>query len=97
MKIDKSCIVSQSSEQLSCELDGEVVSMSIAEGSYFGINGVGSEIWRRIKSPRRVDELCQELVSKFEVSPEQCEADVLEFLEELRGSGLLTLSEEETL
>lgn len=83
-------IVQQSEGQISSEIDGEVVSMSIEQGNYYGMNPVLSHIWNLIRAePTQVSELCLKLVERYEVSAEECSKDVLESLEKLRAEKLI--------
>jgi hypothetical protein len=46
-----STIISRSPSVLTAEVDGEVVMMSIEQGQYFGLDDIGSDIWKRIEPP----------------------------------------------
>lgn len=87
--IDRNSIVAQSAGQLSCELDGEVVSMSLDGGKYYKIDPVGAAAWALMAKPIRVAELCASLREQFDVEQERCEADVIAFLGDLRQKGLI--------
>ena len=41
-------IIVRNVELLDSEIDGEIVMMNIESGKYFGMNKVGSEIWKMI-------------------------------------------------
>jgi hypothetical protein len=88
-KIELDTVVTHSEDLVSCELDGEVVLMSIANGSYFRIDEIGSRIWALLEEPRRVRDLCDQLMREFDVAREQCESDVLNFLNEMRADQLI--------
>ncbi len=53
------------------------------------IEGVGVRIWELLERPATVASLVSALESEFEVERETLEADVVGFLEELRGRELL--------
>ena len=63
--------------------------MSVRAGAYIGLNDAGTEIWRLIERPRRVSDVCGALASGFEADPETIARDVLAFLHELHGRGLV--------
>lgn len=68
---------------LTSEVDGEVVMMSIEQGSYSGLNGIGSAIWHLLESPVTVSEICDKMMEQYGVQREDCEKDVLAFLNDL--------------
>ncbi len=94
-QISGESVVRQSAGQVSCELDGEVVALSLEGGKYYKLDEVGAAAWALLAKPIRVADLCGELRRAFAVDAGRCEADVLAFLDELRRSGLLALGDEE--
>lgn len=81
--------VVRSSDQVSGDLDGKVVLLSIENGEYYNMNEVGSRIWALIEQPMTVAALVDRLLGEFEVERATCEAEVAVFLEQLRKDGLL--------
>lgn len=81
--------VQRSQELLTSSIGDEVVMMSIENSAYYGLDPVGSKIWEMIAEPVRVSQLCDQLMERFEVSAEQCQADVLKFLNEMHDEGML--------
>ena len=79
----------RSTQVIATEVDGEIVLISIEDGKYFGLDSVGSEIWRRLEAPKRVDALCDELKAHFEGDPDTIEREALMFLDRLSDSKLL--------
>jgi hypothetical protein len=76
-------IVVRDSEPIATTIDDEVVMLSPRAQAYFGLGSVGSEIWKAIEQPRRVDEICAALMQEFEVDAETCRREVLDFLNDL--------------
>lgn len=91
MGIDISSVVCQRPDQVSAEVDGEIVMMSVEHGSYFGLDPIASHIWTLIETPHRVDAICDVLMREFEVDRATCEADVLGFLEDLQAQELISV------
>lgn len=87
--INKAHIISRTEDLISSQIDNEIVMLSIENGKYYGLNSVGSHIWTLLEIPRSVEELCQTLMQNFEVSQEQCEQDVLTFLNTLATDNLV--------
>jgi len=77
-----SCVV-VSDEQVSTSLGEETVILGMGDGVYYGLDAVGARVWALLATPRRVSELVQAVVVEFDVTPEQCERDVLALLEDL--------------
>ena len=72
----------------------EIHYMNVANGSYYGLDPVGSRIWALIAEGRLVSELCALLLEEFEVEPGQCEHHVLTFLNKLAQNNLVTVVDE---
>ena len=81
--------IQRSQELLASNIGDEVVMMSIENSAYYGLDPVGSKIWEMISEPMRVSDLCEQLMERFDVSAEQCQADVLKFLNEMYDEGML--------
>jgi len=81
----------EASGLVSAGLGEEMFTMDIATGTFFGIDAVGKTIWDRIQTPIAVHQLRDALVAEYQVTPEQCLADLLRFLEELKAQGLLAV------
>lgn len=75
-------------DMLSAEIGGEAVMMSIEKGAYFGLNPIATRIWDLIEQPRSIAELIEVITSEYEVSNEQCAADVQEFTADMITRGL---------
>ena len=76
------------------DVDDEVMALSIMQGTCYGMNRVGSRIWKLLAKPVRIDDLCATLLAQYRVDPEVCERQVLDLLEELRAEGLIATLEE---
>jgi hypothetical protein len=73
-------------------IDGEGVLIDPAGGSYFGLGSVGTRVWSLLREQRSLPEIVEALTLEFECSERQCAGDLLEFLEELAGRGLVTVT-----
>jgi hypothetical protein len=65
------------------EVDGRVVVLSLQAASYFDFNKVASEIWGMLSSPRRVEDILQNLSRHHDVDIEIMTRDVMTFLQSL--------------
>jgi hypothetical protein len=81
-------------DQVSCDLGGEEVILSLKNGVYYGLNPVGTRVWSLIQQPKRVDEVRDALLEQYDVEPERCERDLLALLSELAAEGLVEVKGE---
>ncbi|MBI4647124.1 MAG: lasso peptide biosynthesis PqqD family chaperone, partial [Bacteroidia bacterium] len=79
-KLTKDSVVSQNPDILFSNIEGETVMMSIHKGEYYGLNPVSSRIWELIAAPVSIKQICDILMQEYEVSSEQCEHEVIDFL-----------------
>jgi len=89
MAIGLSTLVKHSTDQVSCNLNSEVVVLNLKSTLYFGLDEVGACIWYSLRDPKRVSDICRIVMDRFEVKEEQCRADVLDFLGNLDKAGLI--------
>ena len=87
-------VVSRSEEPVFAEVDGTVVMMSVGQGMYFALEGVGSRIWALLEQPRQVSEVCEALTKEFDIDAEACRREVLDFLDELHGARLIGIQDD---
>ena len=66
------------------DLSGEKVMVDFESGKYFLIKGVGNDIWDYIQEEITVGEIIDKLLSEYEVSKEECEQSVFDFLGKLK-------------
>jgi hypothetical protein len=92
--ISADTVVVRDSEPIDTTVDDEVVMLSVRAGAYFGLNGVGSEIWNMLREPRRVGDLCAALASTYDADERTLAADVTRFLQALVARGLARIVED---
>lgn len=74
------------------ELQGETVLLNLNSGVYFGLDPVGTRMWRLIVEKEQLAEVARSIVAEFDVSEEQCAADLLALVTKLESRGLVTVS-----
>ena len=89
MVLNSAAVVVRSPDQVSGDLDGKVVLLSIENGEYYNMNEVGSRIWALIEKPIAVGNLIERLLEEVEVERATCEKEAMAFLEQLRKDKLL--------
>jgi hypothetical protein len=70
-------------DQVSTELEGEAVILGLADGVYYGLDGVGAMVWERLRQPTSVAQLRDAVTAAFDVDAETAERDLLALLREL--------------
>jgi hypothetical protein len=70
------------------QLGQELVLMDTKTGDYLGINAVGTHIW----NSKSAQELVTDLISRFEVTEAQCQAEVEHFLSDLEKRKMVSLA-----
>lgn len=78
-----------SADQISAKLDADTAILHFTSGTYFGLDEVGGFIWNTLQEPVRVSELRDSVVDEFDVDVSTAESDLLQFLEDLAGKGLV--------
>lgn len=86
----KSVIV-RKNEILASDMDGETVMMHTETGKYYNLGTTGGAIWNMLAEPLQVERLINNLIEKFNVTKEQCEQDVLPFLQQIYQNGLIKI------
>jgi hypothetical protein len=76
-------------DQVSCNLGGEAVILSLKNGVYYSLNPVGVRIWNLICEPIVVLKIRDTLMSEYEVEPGRCEDELLALLQDLANEGLI--------
>lgn len=87
--ISPESVVTAAPDQISSDLAGEAVIMSLQDGAYYGLNEVGARIWSLLQQPRPVAAIRDALVAEYEIDPAQCEHEVVALLAALETVGLI--------
>lgn len=81
----------RNNDPLAEPVDDELVMADIDAGKYYGLNDIATAIWQNLETKITVEELCKRLCDTYEVTAEQCSADVLLFLKELETRNLISV------
>ncbi|WP_036477737.1 PqqD family peptide modification chaperone [Myxosarcina sp. GI1] len=80
--------------QIAAEMDGELLILNSNSGIYYGLNPIGQTVWNLIQQPKTFAEVRDAILTKYEVSSERCQSDLLSLLEQLQSKGLILISNE---
>jgi hypothetical protein len=92
MKIDKSVTIVRSGNPVETSVGSEVVLMTLDSGLCLGLGETGSEVWRLLEKPTRLEPVLDALSQSYEAPPGVMERDVVELLEEMLDRGLIEVS-----
>lgn len=67
-------------EVLCKDIDNEKIFLNPITGEYFGVNGVGADIWSLIDGNKDLTMIVDELMDIYQVDRAQLEADAAEFI-----------------
>jgi len=81
-------LITRNSNLVAADIDSDLVMMSIEQGEYFGITGVGSRVWELLAAPITVADVVRVICAEYAVDEATCQADMQAFIEELIQLGL---------
>jgi len=81
-----------SPEVLLQEIGGESVLLDTASENYFGLNSVGTHIWRLLDGGTDLRTVCDTVLAEYDVPTEQLEHDVIALVGQLADAGLVTIA-----
>lgn len=90
--IEPSTVFRKVTHQVSCQINDEVAILDLERSLYFGLQGAGVRIWDALEQPRSLAELCDVVVSEFDVAPADCQADVTQLLANLEQERLIEIA-----
>ena len=67
------------------DLAGEKVMIDFDSGKYFMIKGAGNDIWDLLQEETTPAKIIDSLLREYDVTPEECEASVMSFLEKMEA------------
>lgn len=73
------------------EIDGEVVLLNLADGTFFSLTGTGAEIWPLIDGQSNRADLLAELAARFDANEQEIAGDLDAFLGALAAAGFVAL------
>jgi len=74
-------------------LDGEAIIINLSNGMYYSMDKVGGLLWEMIEGGHSLQEIIGAIVSRYDVSDKQAQADVERLAGELKQENLVILSD----
>ena len=83
--------ITASADVLVQEIDGQSALLNLKTERYFGLDDVGTEIWKAVTSAGTVAEAIERLLDVYDVDADTLRADVLALLQRLEENGLIQI------
>jgi hypothetical protein len=90
--VGNATVISRSPSVLTAEVDGEVVMMSIEQGRYYGLDDIGTDIWKRLDTPCSFAELIDRLAVDYDADRATIASDVRDLLGRMAGQDVVRLA-----
>lgn len=90
--ITQGSVVVAREDIVSTDLADETILLDLQAGTYYGLRGVGADVWKMLHAPIAVDRICEHLYGSFDVEPERCREELLDLLQSMADEGLITLA-----
>ena len=71
------------------DLEGEAVILDLASGTYFGLNEVGTRVWRLVDEGRDASQIIEIVASEYQADRTTIARDVERLLDDLRTRRLI--------
>ena len=89
--VTDSTIISRSPNVLTAEVGGEILMVN-DRGTYFSLNEVGGDIWRRLDEPCSFAELIDQLSAEYQATKETIAGDVRRWLGRMVAEDIVRLA-----
>lgn len=76
-------------DQVSAQLDGETIILTMRDGVYYSVDRVGSRVWSLTASPITLGAVHRTLLDEYEVEADVAWRDLVSLVEDLLRTGLL--------
>ena len=90
-KIEPHNYIKRNDEVFANELDHEIVMMHLDTGKYYGLDEIGTRIWKLIEQKIQVKEIVAQLVQEYSVNEHDCTTDVIDLLNDLWANDLIVV------
>jgi len=77
------------------ELENETVLLNLTTGFYYGLDDVGTRMWKALEKHGTLEEAAFDLLDEFEVDGAQLQQDLQSLAQELCDQGLLEVVREQ--
>ena len=79
------------SQVMARKVGDETVVLDLASGTYYGLDAVGARIWELMAAGPSLAQVCEVMMTEFEVSQSEIERDVLALVQTLLDKKLVSV------
>lgn len=84
-------LISRADGFTTAPVQDELMMLNVEQGAYYSLDPIAAEIWNMLENPAGVGDIVEKLLNRYDVTPEQCQTDVLAFLEQMHGNGMILI------
>jgi hypothetical protein len=88
-QITREDFIAHNDDVIAADCNNEIVLLRVKSARCYGMNEIGTHIWRRLAQPMQVADLLRTLQLDFAPAPHDCGPQVVDFLEQLNREGLI--------
>lgn len=93
LRIEPETVLRVTQDQVSCEIGEEAVLLQLQRGQYFGLNAIGTQVWKILqKGPTSMAQLQNWMIEKYDVQPDECARDLEALLCSMIDAGLIEIA-----
>jgi hypothetical protein len=81
--------LSPSDDAVESAVGDETVILHLKNGTYYGLDAVGTRIWSLLKEGLTPTDICERLAQEYEVAGDVIEADARKFLTDLAAQDIV--------
>ena len=89
--ITSDTLISRADGFTTAPVQNELMMLNVEQGAYYSLDPIAADIWNMVEKPASVSEIIEQLLKRYDVTPEQCQIDVLAFLEDMHEKGMILL------
>lgn len=79
-----------SDDAIANEVGGETVILHLGNGTYYGLDAIGTLLWEGLKLGRPPEDVCTQILAEYEVERATLERDLRDFLKDLEEHDLIS-------
>jgi hypothetical protein len=87
-------VITHYSAIISSEIDNESMLLHMENNNYYRIPATANRVWSMLVEPISIAEIIETLLAEYNVTREQCEKDVFNFLNDLLANNLIRIIHE---
>lgn len=85
--------VRKDGDWMGCASGDQMLMLSIEHGEFVAIGGTGAYIWDLLQVPCSEDEICDNLLGRFDVPADVCRAETACFIKELADHDMIQMAD----